>query len=164
MIKLIMAVDGNWGIGRNGQLLYHFPADLKRFKLLTINGTLVMGRNTWESLPGKLPWRRHVVLSSAGEMAREPDLVLNNIMPIVARADRDDIWVIGGAEVCRAFLPYYDRIELTRIHDLRPADTTVGFLEDALKGFKMAAKSDLIDTDRMTGVATRLEFLTYVRI
>lgn len=163
MIKLIMATDCNWGIGLDGGLLYHFPADLKRFKLLTIDSTLVMGRNTWESLPGKLPGREHIVISSTPNL-EGPDMVFDTIDQALWIGGMEDVWVIGGAQVYEAFLPHCDRIELTRIHDLRPADTTVGFLEDALKGFKIAAKSDLVDTDRLTGVATRLEFLTYIRI
>ena len=65
MISAIVAVDANWGIGYNGQLLEHISDDLKRFKELTSNNTVVMGRKTWESLPNKpLPNRFNVVLTS----------------------------------------------------------------------------------------------------
>ena len=65
MISAIVAVDANWGIGYNGQLLEHISDDLKRFKELTSNNTVVMGRKTWESLPNKpLPNRLNIVLTS----------------------------------------------------------------------------------------------------
>ena len=124
-ITLVVARAQNGVIGRGGKLPWHLPADLKRFKALTMGSVMVMGRKTFDSLPGLLPGRRHVVLTrarnwSAGgaEIARSVDEALE-----LARGER--ISVIGGAEIFDLFLPLADRIELTEVLEEVPGDTVM---------------------------------------
>ena len=114
-ITLIVARASNGVIGREGKLPWHIPADLKRFKALTMGSAMVMGRKTFESLPGLLPGRRHIVLTrDAGwsahgaEVAHDVDEALQ-----VARDER--VSVIGGAHIFALFLPLASRLELTEV-------------------------------------------------
>ncbi|MCJ7421735.1 dihydrofolate reductase [Sphingomicrobium astaxanthinifaciens] len=126
-INMIIARAQNGAIGKDGSMPWHLPADLKRFKALTMGGALIMGRKTFESLPGVLPGRRHVVLTRdphwqgrGAEVAHDPEEAL-------ARAQGEPIWVIGGAEIFALYLPHAERIELTEILCSPEADT---FLPD----------------------------------
>ena len=122
-ITLVVARAQNGVIGRGGKLPWHLPADLKRFKALTMGSVMVMGRKTFDSLPGLLPGRRHVVLTrdpnwspEGAEIARSVDEALE-----LARGER--VSVIGGAEIFGLFLPLADRIELTEVLEDVPGDT-----------------------------------------
>src|SRR5215213_1503441 len=102
-VTLVIARARNGVIGRGGTLPWHLPADLKRFKALTMGSAMVMGRRTFESLPGLLPGRRHIVLTrdtgwsaEGAEVARDVDNAL--------RLAGDKVSVIGGAEIFRLFL------------------------------------------------------------
>src|SRR5436305_8641768 len=113
-ITLVVARAQNGVIGREGKLPWHLPADLKRFKALTMGTAMVMGRRTFESLPGLLPGRRHIVLtrdpawrSEGAEVARTVDEALG-----LAGAP---VSVIGGAEIFCLSEPVADRIELTEL-------------------------------------------------
>jgi len=122
---LIYARAANGVIGAAGGLPWHLPADLKRFKALTIGKPMIMGRKTFESFPAPLPGRRHIVLtrdpawqSPGAEPASGPSAAL-------ALAGGGEIAVIGGAEINALFLPHADRVELTEIHADYPGDTTM---------------------------------------
>lgn len=119
----IYARAANGVIGDAGTLPWHIPADLKRFKALTIGKPMIMGRKTFESLPGLLPGRRHIVLtrredwdSTGAEIARSPEEAM-------AIAGDGEIAVIGGAAIFDVFLPLSDRVELTEIHADYTGDT-----------------------------------------
>jgi dihydrofolate reductase len=122
-ITLVVARATNGAIGRDGKLPWHLPADLKRFKSLTMGSAMVMGRKTFESLPGVLPGRRHIVLTrdrswraDGAEMARDVDEALS-------LAGEHAVSVIGGADIFRLFLPLADRIELTEVLEDVHGDT-----------------------------------------
>ena len=112
---LIVARAQNGIIGRDGKLPWHLPADLKRFKALTIGSVMVMGRKTFESLPGLLPGRRHIVLTRDKGWASPGAEVVNTPEAAIEAAHGEPISVIGGAEIFRLFLPLTDRIELTEV-------------------------------------------------
>lgn len=121
-IVLIAAVARNGVIGVQGNLPWHLPADLKRFKALTLGRPVIMGRKTWGSLPRKpLPDRTNIVLSrSAGTTALfpTPDFVLpslNKALALVYRAKEHEVFVIGGAQIYAEALYHADRLEITRI-------------------------------------------------
>ncbi len=121
----IYARAANGVIGRNGALPWHLPADLKRFKALTLGKPMIMGRKTFASFPRPLPGRRHIVLTrdrawqaEDAEVARSPDEAL-------ALAGEDEVALIGGAEVYRLMLPRCERIELTEIHADFDGDTVM---------------------------------------
>ncbi|WP_230635790.1 dihydrofolate reductase [Sphingomonas sp. Leaf4] len=124
MIDAILARATNGVIGRDGQLPWHLPADLKRFKALTMGRAMVMGRKTFESFPAPLPGRRHIVLTrdrdwtaAGAEVAQDPDAALALAGP--------DAAVIGGAEIFALLLDRIERIELTEVHAAPPGDAVV---------------------------------------
>lgn len=117
MISIIAAVDRNLGIGFQNKLLFWLPNDLKRFKALTTGNTIIMGRNTFESLPkGALPNRRNVVLSS------NPDTQCPGaeVFPTLEAALRscqtgEQVYIIGGASVYKQAMQVANRLCLTEI-------------------------------------------------
>ncbi|QYN33323.1 dihydrofolate reductase [Pseudonocardia sp. DSM 110487] len=122
MIGLVWAQSANGVIGRDGTLPWHLPEDLKHFRALTTGATVLMGRRTWESLPPRfrpLPGRRNVVLSRTPQEGVETFPDLRQALAAVS----GDVWVIGGASVYRAALPFADRIEVTEIRELFDGDT-----------------------------------------
>lgn len=115
-IVLIVARADNGVIGIKGDLPWHLPADLRRFKQLTTGAPMIMGRKTFESLPGLLPGRRHIVLTRDSEWTEEGAEVVGNVESALALANAPRVSVVGGAEIYRLFLPRADRIELTEVH------------------------------------------------
>ena len=122
-ITLIVARAANGVIGRDGTLPWHIPADLKRFKALTMGTVMIMGRRTFESLPGVLPGRRHVVLTRDPNWQADGAEVARTVDEAIQLAGDAPISVIGGAEIFALFLPRADRIELTEILDEVPGET-----------------------------------------
>jgi dihydrofolate reductase len=114
-ISLIVARAQNGVIGRDGGLPWHLPADLKRFKALTMGGVMVMGRKTFESLPGVLPGRRHIVITRDRSWRAEGAEVAHDVDEALRVAGAEPVSVIGGAEIFRLFVPLADRIELTEV-------------------------------------------------
>ena len=117
MIALIAAVDRHWGIGYNGDLLARIPEDLKHFKELTMNHIVVMGRKTWDSLPVRpLPGRPSVVITTqkmgSDELAFYADL--DSTIEWLKTTEQD-IFIIGGASIYKALLPYCDYAYITKI-------------------------------------------------
>lgn len=115
-IVLIVARADNGVIGVDGALPWHIPADLRRFKQLTMGAPMIMGRKTFESLPGLLPGRRHIVLTRDADWAEEGAEVAHSVEDALGLANAPHASVIGGAEIYRLFLPRADRIELTEVH------------------------------------------------
>ncbi len=126
-ITIVIARAENGVIGRDGRLPWHIPADLKRFKALTMGSAMIMGRKTFESLPGLLPGRRHIVLTRDPSWQREGAEVAHDVDQALALAGHDKPPAIGGADVFRLFLPLADRIELTDVLADIPGDT---FIDD----------------------------------
>jgi dihydrofolate reductase len=124
-IKLVVARAQNGVIGRDGKLPWHLPADLKRFKDLTMQTVMVMGRKTFESLPGLLPGRRHVVLTRNSYWHADGAQVAHDVEEALTLARGEPISVIGGADIFSLFLPIADRIELTEVLADVPGDTHI---------------------------------------
>ena len=117
-IHLIWAQENNGGIGKNGQLPWYNPEDLKNFKKLTLNSTIVMGRKTWESLPFKpLPKRRNVVFSSR---ILEDVETYNNINQFMKKLDAESIkkiFIIGGSSIYKVFYEFATHLHMTIVND-----------------------------------------------
>jgi len=124
MIVFVLARARNGVIGRDGQLPWHLPADLKHFKAQTIGKPMIMGRKTFESFPAPLPGRRHIVLTRDPHWSAEGAEVAHDVESALALAGAGDVAVIGGAEIFALFLPRADRIELTEI-DAEPEGDAV---------------------------------------
>jgi dihydrofolate reductase len=114
-ITLIVARATNGVIGRDGTLPWRISADLKRFKQLTMGTVMVMGRKTFDSLPGLLPGRRHIVLTRDRDWSVEGAEIVHSVGEALALCGEEPISVIGGSEVFKLFLPLADRVELTEV-------------------------------------------------
>ena len=120
MISAIVAVDENFGIGFNSDLLEHIPEDLKHFKELTSGHTVVMGRKTWDSLPKKpLPNRHNLVITkdpSIYELTNEVQFyTLRQIEVLMLKNKNVNYFVIGGGQIYEKLLPICDKVYLTKI-------------------------------------------------
>lgn len=128
-VFLIYARAANDVIGADGTLPWHIPADLAHFKRLTMGHPMVMGRRTFESLPGLLPGRPHIVLTRDPEWQAEGVETAASLPAALALAARHaaggPIAVIGGAGVFTAALPLAERVELTEIHRDYIGDVTM---------------------------------------
>lgn len=114
-ITIVIARALNGVIGRGGGLPWHIPADLKRFKRLTMGTAMVMGRRTFDSLPGVLPGRKHIVLTRNRDWSADGAVVVHDVEQALAAAASEPVSVIGGADLFELFLPLADRIELTEV-------------------------------------------------
>jgi len=126
-ITIVIARAENGVIGRDGKLPWHIPADLKRFKALTMGSAMLMGRKTFESLPGLLPGRRHIVLTRDRAWGAEGAETVHDLNGALRVAGEARLSVIGGADIFVLFLPLADRIELTEVLAEIPGDT---YIED----------------------------------
>jgi len=116
-ISLIAAMAENRVIGRANQLPWHLPADLRHFKQLTMGKPMIMGRRTWQSLPGLLPGRRHIVVSSNPTLTAEGCELADNLAGALKMAGTEsEVMVIGGAALYRQTLPLASCLYLTLIH------------------------------------------------
>lgn len=114
-ITLILARAANGVIGAGGKMPWHLPADLRRFKQLTMGRPMVMGRKTFDSLPAVLEGRRHIVLTRDADWQDEGAEPVATVDDALKLANAPHVMVIGGAEIYRLFLPMADRIELTEV-------------------------------------------------
>lgn len=123
VVTLVVARAENGVIGRDGNLPWHLPEDLKHFKQVTMGTPMIMGRKTFESLPGLLPGRRHIVLTRDRAWTAEGAEVVHDVASALMAAGEPAVSVIGGAEIFQAFMPIADRIELTEVHARPEGDT-----------------------------------------
>ena len=150
-MKLIVAVDNKWGIGKNGDLLKSIPEDMKYFREKTKNKILVMGYKTLLSFPGSkpLPGRLNIVLADI-ENLRIPGCVtvesLDELFRLSAFLESDDIYVIGGGYTYRQLLPYCDTAYITKMDFSGDADTYFDDL-DQKEEWQMIESSELFDHD-----------------
>lgn len=127
MFSIITAISNNNVIGGDNKLLWHIPEDLKRFKNITTNHTIVMGRKTFESFPKPLPNRHHIILTKDTNYKSEyNDITIVNDIETVLKTyenSRSEIFIIGGGEIYNLFLPYCKKIYLTQIDKEFKGDT-----------------------------------------
>jgi len=115
-VTIIAAIAANGIIGKDNRMPWHLPEDLKRFKALTIGHPMIMGRKTWESLPGRLPGRPHILVTRNADYRAEGATVANSLAAAIAAAgDADEVFVIGGADLYAQALAIADRLQLTEI-------------------------------------------------
>jgi len=157
-MTLIAAVDNDWGIGYRGAPLFYIPADLRRFKGLTMGGALLMGRKTFEGLPGILPGRAHVVLSR--DMGFNPAgvTVLRNLNEARGFAQAQETFLIGGGEIYAALLDECALALITKIDARREADAFLPDL-DALPEWVMTHEGLWQEED-----GVRFKYCAYERL
>lgn len=125
IISLIFAMDENGGIGLSGGLPWYLPADLKRFKSITMGHHLIMGRKTYESIGRPLPGRTMIILTHNQDYQPEGCLVAHSLemaLEIARSDDEDEVFIIGGGEIFAQSIGIADKIYLTLVHTTLPAD------------------------------------------
>lgn len=158
-VNIIAAVCRNGAIGRNGDLLFHISADLRRFKQLTMGHPIIMGRKTFESFPGgALPGRRNIVITRNREYVADGAECVGSLDEAIALCQGcDDIFIIGGAQIYNQAADIADRLYLTRFGRVaEDADTFYPAISD--KQWKVVERSEAM-TDPKTGVGFRFETL-----
>lgn len=158
-MKLIVAADQNWAIGCRNRLQVHIPADLARFKALTMGHPVLLGRKTLETFPGGRPLkgRRNLILSRNPEFRAEGAEVYPSLDEVLAAAP-EDTFVIGGESVYRMLLPYCDTAHVTRLDAALPADCWFPDL-DADPAWEVAEEGEPLEHD---GLGFR--YVTYRRV
>ena len=125
MLKILVAFDENRVIGKNNTLIWHLPADLKRFKALTTGHVIIMGRKTFESIGKPLPNRTTIVISRQTDLQIEGAIIAHSVEEAILKAKsltREDIFIVGGAEIYALSLPLADQILVTQLHDIFEGD------------------------------------------
>ena len=154
-LTIIAAVADNRAIGRAGDLAFHISADLKRFKALTMGHTVIMGRKTFESLPGgPLLGRRNIVVTSHTDMPCETASSLEKAIEMAG----NDAFIIGGGQIYSQAMPFADKLEITRI--FAPADGADTFFPPYETGW-VIAESGPIETDSRVGVQYQFQTLIH---
>ncbi|MBZ9609245.1 dihydrofolate reductase [Clostridium estertheticum] len=162
MLTCIVAVGENFAIGKNNKLLWHFSKDLKRVKQITSGNTIIMGRKTFESLPGILPQRHHIVITQNKNFVVNDErvTVLNSKEELFEFLEESkEYFVIGGGEIYKLLLPYCNKIHLTKVH--KEYDAEIFFPElNYLEWNIREEETGYIDDDKTTPYS----FLTLERI
>lgn len=162
-MKAIVAVDLNWGIGFKGNLLQRIPDDMKHFKQTTLGKIVIMGRETFESLPGKEPLkdRTNIVLSKSDNIKKNNVIVCHSLQELfceLIKYNHDDVFVIGGESIYTQLLPYCTEAYVTKIRSSYEADRY--FINiDKEESWRLASASDLRKYNDI-----QFSFLKYCRI
>jgi dihydrofolate reductase len=147
MISIIAAVSEDLGIGKDNNLLWHIPEDLKRFKKLTYGKTVIMGKKTWESLPKRpLPGRKNIVITDVQGECIDCSITAYSIDDALRKCEKgEEIFIIGGGSIYRQFMPVADRLYLTHVHKKSPAD--IFFPKIDRRIWKVVFKDECISED-----------------
>ena len=161
-MNAIVVVDLNWAIGREGDLLFSLPTDMKRFRSLTLGGTVILGRKTLDSFPGgrPLPNRRNIVITrnvdfdrGDCEIAPSPEAALT----LAAGTEPEKLWIIGGGSTYTSLLSRCHRVYLTKVdEEAEGADTFFPNL-DKLPGWEVESCSEPVTENGHT-----YRFLNYI--
>lgn len=124
IISIIVAMAENRVIGDANSLPWHLPADLQHFKAMTLGKPIIMGRKTWESLPGKLPGRTHIVLTADPAYLAEGCIVVHSLeQALIAAGDVPEVMIVGGAMLYAQALPLAHRLYITLVETQAKGDT-----------------------------------------
>ncbi|WP_333887603.1 dihydrofolate reductase [Clostridium sp.] len=126
MLSIIVALNEDYLIGCNNKLIWHISRDLKRFKKITYGKTIIMGRKTFESLPGVLSNRKHIVITkdSSYDIEDENVVVVNTIKDVLKYThSKEEAFVIGGGQIYTQLLPYCNKLYLTKVISEKKGDT-----------------------------------------
>ncbi len=124
-LSMVVAIGDDGAIGRNGQVPWRIPEDLKHFKDVTMGHAIIMGRKTWDEVKRPLPGRRNLVVTRNASLVLEGAEVFTTLEAAIAAARTTDPEpsIIGGSELYRLALPLATRIHLTEVHRTVDADT-----------------------------------------
>ncbi|MBP6094118.1 MAG: dihydrofolate reductase [Cytophagaceae bacterium] len=158
---MLVAFDENRVIGKNNTLIWHLPADLKRFKTLTTGHVIIMGRKTFESIGKPLPNRTSIVISRQADLQIDGAIIAHSVEEAILKAKsitREDIYIVGGAEIYALSLALADQILVTQLHDIFEGDAY--FPEIPTETFEVTEKERGITDEKN---AYQYSYITYTR-
>lgn len=123
IIAAIVAIDLNHAIGKNNQLLWHLPADLKFFKQTTMGCPIIMGRKTYQSIGRLLPGRKNIIISRNEDFKIEGAEIYQSLNDAISECDSEKVFVIGGAEIYTLAMPMIKELYITIVKNKFDADT-----------------------------------------
>lgn len=126
MIAIVVAVADNHVIGKDNQLIWHLPADLRHFKQKTMGHPMIMGRKTFESIGKPLPGRTTIIVTRQENFQAEGCLVAHSVQEAIdlgRELDKEQVSIVGGAEIYKQAMPFVDTLYLTRVHHTFDGDT-----------------------------------------
>ncbi|MCP2044602.1 dihydrofolate reductase [Pontibacter sp. HSC-36F09] len=126
MIAIVVAIAQNNVIGKDNQLIWHLPADLRHFKQKTMGHPMIMGRKTFESIGKPLPGRTTIIVTRQEDYKAEGCIVVNSVEEAIAKGkelDSEQVSIVGGAEIYKQALSFVDTIYLTKVHHDFDGDT-----------------------------------------
>jgi dihydrofolate reductase len=161
MLTLIAATSTNNALGKDNQLVWHLPDDFKRFKSLTSNHYIILGRKTFESFPKPLPNRTHVIITRQKNYeVPENCIVVSSLEKAIEVCPKnEEVFIIGGGEIYKQSIDIADKIELTRVHTTVEADTF--FPEINLKKWEVVFEEHHEKDEKH---AFEFTFITYKKI
>lgn len=132
VVTLIVAISENNAIGKNNQLLWHLPADLKHFKEITSGHPIIMGRKTYDSIGRPLPNRRNLVITRQSDLTIANVEVVGSIAQAISLCNAEnEVFVIGGAEIYKQAIAFANKIYLTTVHENYEADVFFPTLKES---------------------------------
>jgi len=161
VLKILVAFDENRVIGKNNTLIWHLPADLKRFKTLTTGHVIIMGRKTFESIGKPLPNRTTIVISRQADLKIDGAIITHSVEEAILKAKsitREDIFIVGGAEIYALSLALADQILVTQLHDIFDGDAY--FPEIPSESWEVTEKERGITDEKN---AYQYSYITYSR-
>lgn len=157
-MKAIVAVDKNWGIGKNNDLLFSIPEDMKFFRKTTSGKVVVMGANTLRSFPGGNPLKNRINVVLSTTIERDDCVVVDSLEKLlveIKKYPKDEVYLIGGARLYKTLLPYCEEALITKVNADGGADV---FFEnvDTLDGWQLVDESPAINDN-----GYEIKFTTY---
>lgn len=158
-LNIIVAIGKDGAIGRNGDLIWKIPEDLKRFKTLTTGHPVIMGRKTWDSLPKKpLPNRKNIVITRSKNFIAPGADVVNSIEEALHLIEGTESFIIGGEQIYNTFMPLTDRIYLTSVdQECSEADAFLNL--DLSKEWQLIEESGI----HLTAEGIKYQYITFQR-
>ena len=157
-MKAILHVDKEWGIGKNNELMFSIPADMKFFRETTINNVVVMGNNTLKSFPNGLPLKNRVNIVLSRTASRNDCVIVKSLSDLfeeLKKYDTNNVFVIGGASIYKELLPYCNEVLVTKVDAIGGADTFFENLDNN-NDFELVFESEPVETNGYT-----IRFTTY---
>ncbi|MCL2392489.1 MAG: dihydrofolate reductase [Oscillospiraceae bacterium] len=158
-MNIIVVVNSDWGIGCEGKQAIILPEDRRFFRETTDGGTIIAGRKTYEDFPGPLPNRKNIILTRDKDFKPEGVIVkrsLEGVLEEIANEDKSDVFIVGGGEIYKLFLPLCDYAYVTKIEAAPKSDTYFPNL-DSLPNWKIEEQSGIQTSE--TGV--KYEIIIY---
>jgi dihydrofolate reductase len=161
-VALIWAEANGGVIGRDGEIPWHLAEDMARFKAMTSGGIVIMGRRTWDSLPGRfrpLPGRRNIVVTRQPEWSAPGAEAVHSVDAELFAGLPENVWVMGGGEIYREAMPFASRLEVTEVDLDVEGETFAPAIDDSWR-----RTADPVDGWHRSGTGSLYRFASYERI